>query len=44
MVESGRFWRQKKKKEKKKKCAKNTNIFAKFFGENIFKIITAVPG
>jgi uncharacterized membrane protein len=24
--------------------AKNANIFAKFFGENIFKIITSVPG
>jgi hypothetical protein len=23
--------------------AKNANIFAKFFGENIFKIITSVP-
>jgi hypothetical protein len=23
--------------------AKNANIFAKFFGENIFKIITLVP-
>jgi hypothetical protein len=23
---------------------KNTNIFAKFFGENNFKIITSVPG
>jgi hypothetical protein len=23
---------------------KNINIFAKFFGENIFKIITSVPG
>jgi hypothetical protein len=25
-------------------CVKNANIFAKFFGENIFKIITSVPG
>jgi hypothetical protein len=25
-------------------CAKNANIFAKFFVENIFKIITSVPG
>jgi hypothetical protein len=24
--------------------SKNANIFAKFFGENIFKIITSVPG
>jgi hypothetical protein len=24
--------------------AKNANIFAKFFGENIFKIIASVPG
>jgi hypothetical protein len=24
--------------------AKNASIFAKFFGENIFKIITSVPG
>jgi hypothetical protein len=24
--------------------AKNSNIFAKFFGENIFKIIALVPG
>jgi hypothetical protein len=24
--------------------AKNANIFAKFFGENLFKIITSVPG
>jgi hypothetical protein len=24
--------------------AKTANIFAKFFGENIFKIITSVPG
>jgi hypothetical protein len=23
---------------------KNANIFAKFFGENILKIITSVPG
>jgi hypothetical protein len=23
--------------------AKNANIFAKFFGENIFKIVTSVP-
>jgi hypothetical protein len=23
---------------------KNANIFAKFLGENIFKIITSVPG
>jgi hypothetical protein len=23
---------------------KNANFFAKFFGENIFKIITSVPG
>jgi hypothetical protein len=25
-------------------CVKNANIFAKFFGKNIFKIITSVPG
>jgi hypothetical protein len=25
-------------------CAKNANFFAKFFAENIFKIITSVPG
>jgi hypothetical protein len=25
-------------------CVKNANTFAKFFGENIFKIITSVPG
>jgi hypothetical protein len=25
-------------------CVKNANIFAKFFGENILKIITSVPG
>jgi hypothetical protein len=25
-------------------CVKNANIFAKFFGENISKIITLVPG
>jgi hypothetical protein len=24
--------------------AKNANFFAEFFGENIFKIITSVPG
>jgi hypothetical protein len=24
--------------------AKNANILAKFFGENIFKFITSVPG
>jgi hypothetical protein len=24
-------------------CVKNANIFAKFFGENILKIITSVP-
>jgi hypothetical protein len=24
-------------------CDKNDNMFAKFFGENIFKIITSVP-
>jgi hypothetical protein len=25
-------------------CVKNANFFAKFFGENILKIITSVPG
>jgi hypothetical protein len=25
-------------------CVKNANIFANFFGENILKIITSVPG
>jgi hypothetical protein len=25
-------------------CVKNANFFAKIFGENIFKIITSVPG
>jgi hypothetical protein len=25
-------------------CAKKRNFFAKFFGENILKIITSVPG
>jgi hypothetical protein len=24
-------------------CAKNANIFTKFFGENIFKTLTSVP-
>jgi hypothetical protein len=24
-------------------CAKNANILAKYFGENVFKIITSVP-
>jgi hypothetical protein len=25
-------------------CVKNANFFAEFFGENILKIITSVPG
>jgi hypothetical protein len=25
-------------------CVKNANYFAEFFGKNIFKIITSVPG